>query len=105
MSTWGQRGVPQHVRERVLERDGWRCQLGYPDCTVISAEVDDIIPVSVLGVSREECDDTNRQAVCHACHRIKTEAHRLDAARAAAARRYARRHLPVKPHPGEYPGP
>ena len=77
------------------------CQLGYPGCTYYATEIDDIIPVSVLGVGREELDDDNRQAVCSSCHHVKTERHRLAAWRASQQRRYQRRHLPVKPHPGE----
>lgn len=101
MSTWGQRGVPRHIRMRILERDGGVCQLGYPGCTYIATEIDDIIPVSVLGVGRDQVDDDNRQAVCAACHHRKTEAHKLAAMKASTQRRHARRHLPVKPHPGE----
>jgi hypothetical protein len=47
VSTWGQRGVPRHVRIRVLERDRGVCQLGYDGCTYIATEVDHIVPVAV----------------------------------------------------------
>ena len=80
MSTWGRRGLSRAVRRRVLERDGGVCQLGYPGCTYVATEIDDIIPVSQLGdVTREELTDDNRQAVCAACHHRKTEAHKLAA--------------------------
>ena len=39
VSTWGNRGVPRHVRVHVLDRDGWRCQLGYDGCTFRAEEV------------------------------------------------------------------
>lgn len=103
MSTWGNRGVPRHVRVRILDRDGGVCQLGYPGCTYIATEIDDIVPVSVLGVGRDQVDDDNRQAVCHHCHHVKTEAHRIAAVKASAQHRYERRHLPVpKKHPGDW---
>jgi 5-methylcytosine-specific restriction endonuclease McrA len=101
MSTWGRRGLSRGVRARILQRDGGVCQLGYPGCTYAATEIDDIIPVSVLGVGREQLDDNNRQAVCHHCHHIKTEAHRLAAWRASQQRRRERLH-PVQPHPGEW---
>jgi hypothetical protein len=91
------------VRARVLARDGGVCQLGYPGCTYYATEIDDIVPVSVLGIGREELTDDNRQSVCHHCHFVKTERHRIAAMKAAAAHRYERRHLPVpKKHPGEW---
>lgn len=104
MSTWGRRGVPQHIRLRVLERDGWRCQLGYDGCTYRADEVDHIVPVAQLGVSRAEAtDETLLQAVCTSCHKIKTEAQRLAAVNASAQHRHARRHLPVpRKHPGDW---
>ena len=102
MSTWGRRGLSRAVRARVLERDGHTCQLQYDGCLGIATEIDDVIPVSQLGdVTREDLTDDNRQAVCSHCHHVKTETHRIAAVKAAAARRYARRHLPVEPHPGE----
>jgi 5-methylcytosine-specific restriction endonuclease McrA len=102
VSTWGRRGLSRAVRARILARDGGVCQLGYPGCTYHATEIDDIVPVSVLGVGREQLDDDNRQAVCHHCHHVKTEAHRIAAVRASQQRRAARRHLPVAPHPGEW---
>ncbi len=55
------------MRARILARDGGRCQLGYPG-TYIATEIDDIIPVSLLGgVPREELTDDKRQSVCSSC--------------------------------------
>ena len=102
MSTWGRRGLSRTVRTRILDRDGHVYQLGYPGCTYIATEIDDIIPVSQLGdVSREQLTDDNRQAVCAACHHVKTEAHRIAAWRAAQQRRHERLH-PTVPHPGDW---
>ncbi len=101
MSPWGERSVPRHVRKRIHERDGGLCQLGLPGCTVYSEAVDHIVPISVTGLSREYDDDDNLRAVCNHCHHIVTEQHRIARVKEAAAHRYARRHLPVKPHPGE----
>ena len=102
MSTWGRRGLSRTVRTRILARDNGVCQLGYPGCTYIATEIDDVIPVSQLGgVGREELDDDNRQAVCAACHAAKTEAHRIAAWRAAQQRRHERLH-PTVPHPGDW---
>jgi hypothetical protein len=70
VSTWGGRGLSRGVRARVLGRDGGVCQLGYDGCTFYATEIDDIIPVSVLGVRREELTDDKRQAVCSSCHHI-----------------------------------
>ena len=100
MSTRGRRGVPQHVRIRIFERDGYTCQLQYVGCTIIATEVDDIINVASLGVTREQVTDGNRQAVCRHCHAIKTEAERMRAWRADQQRRRERKR-PVQPHPGD----
>jgi 5-methylcytosine-specific restriction enzyme A len=99
MSTWGTRAgrVPPQERARILARDGGVCQLGYPGCTWHATEVDHIVPLASGGTA----DPDNLQAVCESCHVIKTAAEKLTGIRASAARRRARRHLPVKPHPGE----
>jgi hypothetical protein len=54
----------------------------------------------VLGVGREDLTDENRQAVCSACHRIKTETHRQAASQASQQRRRERLG-PRVPHPGD----
>ena len=99
---WGNRGVPHHIRMRVFQRDGWRCQLGYEGCGYRAEEIDHVISVADLGVSRAEANDEQLlQSVCKSCHRVRSERQRLAAVRASAQRRYARRNLPVRPHPGE----
>ena len=100
---WGNRGVPQHIRIRVFERDGWRCQLNYSGCTIVATEVDHRVNVASLGITRAQADRNENllQAVCRHCHARKTEHERLTAWHAAQQRRHERRRLPVAPHPGE----
>jgi 5-methylcytosine-specific restriction endonuclease McrA len=100
MSTWGRRGVPRSKRNRILNRDNHECQIRGIGCTIVATEVDDIIPVSVSGISRADADDDMLQAVCHYCHHRKTERERLTALAASNARRAARRR-PSQPHPGD----
>jgi 5-methylcytosine-specific restriction endonuclease McrA len=99
VSTWGTRlgRISPQQRARVLDRDGGVCQLGYDGCTWHATIVDHVVPLASGGTA----DPENLQAVCRSCHERKSEAERLAAVKAAAARRYARRHLPVKPHPGD----
>ena len=101
MSTWGRRGVPRAKRNRILKRDGYGCQLRDTGCTQLATEVDDIVPVSVSGISRADAADIMLQAVCHWCHARKTERERLKAHAASNAHRAARKRLPAKPHPGD----
>lgn len=53
------------LRKAVLKRDGNRCQLQYQDCTVRATEVDHRLP-------GDDHDLSNLQAVCTACHSIKS---------------------------------
>ena len=101
VSTWGQRGVPRAKRNRVLQRDGHECQLRYIGCTGCAAEVDDIVPVSVSGISRADATDDMLQAVCHSCHKQKTDRERRTAHTASTAHRVARKRLPQRQHPGD----
>jgi 5-methylcytosine-specific restriction endonuclease McrA len=52
------------VRARVLFRDGYACQLGYPGCTGRAEHVDHIVPV-IRGGSD---DPENLRASCAACN-------------------------------------
>jgi hypothetical protein len=102
---WGNRGVPQYIRARILERDHGTCQLGYDGCTIAATEIDHAVNVASLGITRAQADSNEYllQAVCHACHTRKTEHERLTAWRASQQRRHQRRHLPVpRKHPGEW---
>lgn len=98
--TWGPESrarttSPEHRarRRRVLERDGYMCQLRYPEvCTGRAEEMDHRDNVAAGGIE----DDSNAQAVCRACHKKKT------GAEAAAARRTKATSLriPTERHPG-----
>ncbi|BBY58448.1 HNH endonuclease [Mycolicibacterium sarraceniae] len=55
-------------RAATLLRDGARCQLHGPRCTVYATEVDHIVPVHLGGTD----DDTNLTSACHNCHVDKT---------------------------------
>jgi len=85
MTSWGRRPTPRHVRLAVLERDQWRCQLGYPGCTYHAVEVDHIESTAQTGVSREQVDVDGCQSACASCHAVKSKAE------AAAGRRASKR--------------
>ena len=102
MSTWGRRGVPRTVRQRILERDRYTCQIAEFGCLVTATEVDHVINVASLGIPREDANEDHMlQAACSNCHARKTERERRAAHAASNARRAARRHLPSTPHPGD----
>jgi 5-methylcytosine-specific restriction endonuclease McrA len=101
VSTWGQRGVPRAKLQRVLQRDGYECQIRDTGCTQLATEVDDILPVSVTGITRADATDDMLQAACHACHARKTERERLKGLAASNAHRAARKRLPARAHPGD----
>ena len=51
VSSWRtRRGVPHHIRTRIVGRDNGVCQLGYPGCTYYAVEIDHIEPVATLGL-------------------------------------------------------
>jgi len=103
---YGNRGVPQRVRQRILDRDGHRCQLRYEGCVGQATEVDHTVNVARLGVDRAQANDPgNLAAACGPCHRIKTERERVTALAASnrqrAAARRARLGRPAEKHPGD----
>jgi 5-methylcytosine-specific restriction protein A len=55
------------IRERILLRDGYTCQI----CGRVSVDldVDHIVPLHLGGAESDE----NRQALCHDCHKKKSE--------------------------------
>jgi 5-methylcytosine-specific restriction endonuclease McrA len=100
MSTWGNRGVPNSVRNRIFERDRNVCQLRDFGCHVTAAEVDHITNLASLSMQRANANanDDQLQAVCFSCHRRKSERERL----AGIATSTARRRLPAQSHPGDF---
>lgn len=53
----------QAIRRRVMERDGWTCQL----CGAPADEVDHVVPWSMGGTD----DLDNLRALCRRCHRAR----------------------------------
>lgn len=89
--TWRTKPLPRgwdKTRSRILRRDGYVCQLRYDVCTAQATQVDHI-------TGPHDESDTNLQAVCVECHRVKT-ARDTNAAR-------PKRQRPAEPHPGRMP--
>lgn len=61
----------KRARRATLERDGYRCQLGYPGCTAAATEVDHVNPLAGGGSAY---DLGNLRAVCRTCHRQRPNA-------------------------------
>lgn len=60
----------QRTNRRILIRDGYTCQMcGHVS---IKLEVDHVVPLHMGGFEA----DSNRQALCRACHEVKSEAER-----------------------------
>jgi 5-methylcytosine-specific restriction enzyme A len=77
-------------RQRVLRRDGHRCQLRYPGiCTVVASHVDH-------RVAGDDHSLSNLQAACPACHGRKSA---VEGVAARAAKQASRKRQP-EPHPG-----
>ncbi len=98
----GRQGFPTTIRRRVLAR-ATGCALAYPRvCTDTPREVDHTLGVEdarALGWTPEQYhSEANAQAVCSACHAVKTAAEQARGrARAQAARP---RQRPTPAHPG-----
>ena len=58
-------GPWRKVRQKVLQRDDYRCQIRAHGCTQIAQEVDHILPVALGG---DWYDETNLRASCRACN-------------------------------------
>jgi 5-methylcytosine-specific restriction protein A len=72
------------IRKKVLERDGYQCQLRYPDiCSGRAGEVDHIVQPEHGGGS----DLENLRAVCRPCHARRTGRQGALAKQRRAARR------------------
>jgi len=79
------------LKKRVLTRANHECQLRYPGCRGIATLVDHILAQAFGGPH----DETNAQAVCIACHDVKTKE---EIARGKA--RKPQRARPSSRHPG-----
>jgi 5-methylcytosine-specific restriction endonuclease McrA len=66
------------IRARILRRDDYICRIGGPTCTLIATEVDHI-------TRGDDHRPANLQAVCAACHAVKTRSE-SNAARGVIAR-------------------
>jgi 5-methylcytosine-specific restriction enzyme A len=77
----------QVIRKRVLERDGYRCQLQYADiCVGRASQVDHIVQPEAGGTNALE----NLRAVCRRCHARRTGRQGALAKQRAAQRRNPR---------------
>ena len=86
-NTYRYKGGWQATAKRVLERDGYECQLRYPDiCTGRAREVDHIVQPAAGGTD----DLENLRAVCTPCHRRRTGRQGALAKQRNAARRQRR---------------
>ena len=83
---WPQRRVT------VLRRDGYRCQMGYPGCSIKATDVDHIVP-------GDDHSLPNLRAACSNCHAKKSSRE----GNTAQARIRALRRRPPEPHPGDVP--
>lgn len=77
------------LRQSILKRDGYLCQINGPGCTRLATEVDHI-------THGDNHHPSNLQATCTRCHAAKTLAEAKQAQ--AAIRDKGRR--PQEPHPG-----
>lgn len=80
----------------VMRRDRGLCHIRGPRCTTSATEADHILPVARGG---DPLDVANGQAVCHACHQVKTNAEAAEGRRLAAVTRPKARRAP-ETHPG-----
>lgn len=83
-----------------MDRDNHICQLMLKGCTVNATEAHHIN--GLQGRRRSEATNPDELvAVCRPCHNQVTEQQRIQAYEAKQKYRNQRRHLPVKPHPGD----
>ena len=54
------------LRQAILQRDRWICQINGPECQTRATEVDHI-------QRGNDHRPSNLQAVCHRCHALKTQ--------------------------------
>jgi len=66
-------GYWRRVRQVVLERDGYVCQVRSPGCRRRADEVDRIVPIGAGGLLY---DEGNCRAVCGVCNRARANRQR-----------------------------
>lgn len=69
-------GPWRRVRQFVLERDGYRCQINGPKCTKVATEADHIVEVELGG---SWFDPDNLRAACRPCNAGRSMATRMEA--------------------------
>lgn len=75
----------REVRELVLRRDGWRCQIGSHVCTGEATAVDHIIPFRDGGAPYSLL---NLRASCKPCNSSRVQATKADAVPVSPSREY-----------------
>ena len=91
---WGKgrkKHVPTKLRNQILNRDNHTCKIQKPGCTHTATEVDHITNIRQGGTNYSD----NLQAVCHTCHKRKTQ---QEAAQARAKNRRSAQY-PQEKHP------
>jgi 5-methylcytosine-specific restriction endonuclease McrA len=83
--SWRYDGFWRKVRPRVLERDGYRCQIRGPGCRGEATEVDHIVDVGLGGALY---DETNCRSVCGPCHRRRSNQRRQEFGRRRPSREW-----------------
>jgi 5-methylcytosine-specific restriction endonuclease McrA len=102
MSSFGQGGTRnwRKVRQQVLDRDLYECQLRLPGCLFGATEVHH--RAGLQGTARKDaCEPEECIAVCGPCHQRVTQRQSVAAQQQINAMRAARKKLPKRPHPGE----
>ena len=94
---WGRyprsrRRLPESVRQFVLKRDEYLCQIGGMKCVGTATQVDHVVPDYLGGSDEPE----NLRGVCKNCHLEKSLAEAQD----GNTRRRARGYYPEERHPG-----
>ena len=84
------RSFPTHIRDFIMKRDGWTCQIKGPNCLGKATEADHRINHASGGSD----DASNGQAVCKPCHDAKTQQERMRGQQRRSRKR------PGMQHPG-----
>jgi len=105
VSHWGEGGSRnwRKIRQQVLERDLYECQLQQPGCLWAATEVHHKAGIAASGLARGAYEDEVSAcvAVCKPCHDKVSQRQSRAAQQQLNATRAARRRLPQLPHPGD----